>query len=176
MKAEIQLRSSAATAGALRCSVVTHESLTVAPEEIWRALLLYEQIDERPPWYLRLLLPVPRGTRGSLAEVGDSADCLYEQGHLVKRVTEIEHLRRYRFDVVEQQLRIGGGIRLTGGCYELQPRADGGTDASVETGYIAARRPRWFWRPIESRVCAMFHRHLLHVIERRAMVREQAGA
>ena len=169
MKVDIQVRSSALVADALRSSVVTQASLAGSPEEVWRGLLLYEQIDESPPWYLRMLLPVPRGTRGSLTEVGDTADCLYDRGYLVKRVTEIEPLRLYRFEVLKQQLRIGGGIQLTGGCYELRPGANGGTDVSVDTEYVAARRPRWFWRPVEARVCAMFHRHLLAVIGRRAV-------
>lgn len=142
--------------------VVTTKLAFASPvERVWQGLMFYEQLDERPPFYLRWLLPVPIRTEGKKSAVGDEALCLYEGGHLIKRVTQIENNRLYAFAVVEQQLRVGNRMTLSNGSYELRARADGGTDVIAMTRYASDRRPRWLWRWIEAQVCHLFHRHIL---------------
>lgn len=140
--------------------------LPARPEAVWGALMFYEQLEERPPRLLRLLLPVPIRTEGRKAQVGDEALCLYEGGHLVKRVTQVEPGVRYGFGVVRQELAIGGGLRLHGGWYALRPLAGGRTEVETGTRYASPRRPRWLFQPVEAAVCHLFHRHIM-----RAMLR-----
>ena len=136
-------------------------------ERVWNGLLFYEQIEERPPLHLRLMLPVPIGTEKMAPEVGAKVLCSYESGHLVKRITEIDPKRHYGFDVVEQTLSIGGGLRLSGGGYTLRTLPDGDTEVAVTTRYAGGRRPGWFWTPVEAAVCHLFHRHLLGAMRRK---------
>ncbi len=145
-------------------TVVTRMRFAARPSEVWDGLMFYEQIERRPPWYLRALLPEPIRTEGKKSEVGDEARCLYVGGHLIKRVTGIERNRRYQFSVVEQELEVGGGIRLSGGEYELRMLDDHTTEVAVTTRYTATRRPRWLWRRIEAFVCHVFHRHILRAM------------
>ena len=145
--------------------VVTEMRFAAPPAIAWSALMFYEQIAERPPWYLRLLLPVPLGTEGRKTEVGDEALCRYVDGHLVKRVVRVERDRRYEFAVVEQQLGLRG-VQLIGGYYALRALGDGTTAIAVATRYTSARRPRWLWRRIEAVVCHAFHRHVLRAMRR----------
>lgn len=147
--------------------VVTRATFPESPARLWEALLLYEEIDEHPPWYMRLLLPVPVRHGGGVRKVGETIECLYEGGRLVKRVTSLQESRRYEFDVVEQDLQLGGGVLLAGGCYMLRERDNGGTEVAVETRYVGVRRPRWLWEPLERAVCGVFHRHLLRIIHQR---------
>lgn len=143
--------------------VVTRGVLDAPPGAVWDALMFYEQIDERPPWLLRLLLPEPLGTEGPKENEGDEALCRYRGGHLRKRVTEIHEGSYYGFEVAEQRLRIGAGIVLSGGSYALRPLPDGRTEVSVVTRYaggIAALRG------VERAVCHLFHRHLIGAIGR----------
>ena len=93
------------------------------PERVWNGLVFYEELGGRPPWHLRLLLPVPIGTEGKVSAVGDEATCLYEGGHLLKRITKIEQGDLYEFEVAEQALSVGGGMRLSGGRYTLRGAA-----------------------------------------------------
>lgn len=130
--------------------------------------MFYEQIDERPPLHLRLLLPVPIRTEGRKSEVGDEARCVYVGGHLTKRVTRVERAAVYGFEVIEQQLSVGGGMRLVRGAYSLREQPDGSTQVELSTVYVSTRRPRWLWKPIEAFVCHMFHRHILHAMRRTA--------
>jgi hypothetical protein len=148
-------------------SVRTTMAFAAPVTRVWNGLLFYEQIDERPPLYLRVLLPVPLGTQKTEAVVGARVRCSYEGGHLVKRITELDPRRCYRFDVVEQTLVIGGGMTLSGGSYSLRERPDGRTEVAVTTRYARGRRPAWFWQPVEAAVCHLFHRHLLAAVRRK---------
>jgi hypothetical protein len=147
-------------------SIVTRMDFAAAPKQVWGALLYYEQIDEPPPLHLRLLLPLPVRTEGSKSAVGEEAKCIYESGHLRKRVTQIDQYRHYGFEVVEQDLEFGGGLVLSGGCYTLREIPGRGTEVAVTTRYVSGRGPEWLWRPIEAAVCHMFHRHLLRSMRR----------
>ena len=126
--------------------------------------MLYEQIKERPPLLLRLLLPVPLRTEGRKSAVGDQIICRYRSGLLCKRVTDVTVQRNYTFEIVEQNLSLGGGIRLTGGSYSLRPLPDGGTVVALETRYEGPMRPRWLCAWIEGIVCSVFHRHILRAM------------
>lgn len=147
-------------------AVATSMRIAVSRASVWERLMFYEQLDQRPPLHLRLLLPVPIRTIGEKSHVGDEARCLYEGGHLIKRITEVEPEHLYAFDVIEQSLPIGGGMTLVGGAYRLDDQPLGATVVTLSTRYISARRPRWLWRPIEAAVCHSFHRHILGAIRR----------
>ncbi len=147
-------------------SVATRMTFVASPEEVWSRLMFYEQIEARPPLHLRLLLPVPIRTEGRKSEVGDEARCLYEGGHLIKRVTQVEPGKRYAFVVAEQALDVRGGLKLSGGEYTLHPLGRGRTEVTLATRYSSPKRPRWLWRPIEAVVCHWFHRHILRAMRR----------
>ncbi len=156
-------------------SVVTRTKFAVLPEQAWDGLVFYEQIAERPPLPLRLLLPVPIRTEGGKAQVGDEARCLYEGGHLLKRITRIDRGRHYEFEVVEQNLAVGGGIRLAGGSYTLSGLPDGRTEVALDTRYVSPKRPRWLWKPVEAALCHVFHRHILDAMRRNAESRDRSS-
>jgi len=152
--------------GSSLATVVTSMVFASSPEQAWNRLMFYEQIDGRPPLHLRLLLPVPIETIGRKSEVGDEARCLYEGGFLIKRVTEVEPGRRYAFEIAEQSLDVGGGMKLSGGEYLLREVGPRQTDVQITTRYTSPRRPRWLWAPVESAVCHAFHRHILNAMRR----------
>lgn len=147
-------------------SVETTMAFSATPEQVWERLMFYEEVDLRPPLHLRLLLPVPIETVGRKSEVGDEARCLYEGGHLIKRVTAVEPGVRYAFDVTEQELELGGGMRLSGGEYSLRELGSGRVEVRAVTRYSSPKRPRWLWRPVEEAVCHAFHRHILRAMKR----------
>ena len=142
-------------------SVVTVTDFAAPVEVVWESLMFYEQIEKRSPWLLRLLLPVPLRTEGCPREVGDQIQCLYRGGYLIKRVTRITQKSNFAFDVIEQNLALGGGIRLAGGSYALCALPGGRTEVALETLYESPYRPRWLCQWIEARVCHLFHRHIL---------------
>lgn len=153
-------------------SVVTRMNFAAEPLAVWEGLMFFEHISRPPPLPLRLLLPVPIGTEGRKSQVGDEITCRYRFGHLLKRVTEVETGRRYAFDIAEQHLAVGRGIRLRNGSYALHALPAGGTEVELETCYESPRHPRWLWKPIEAAVCHGFHRHILNAMRREIESRE----
>jgi hypothetical protein len=151
-----------------RRSVVTASDVPASPGETWNALMLFEEIGDRPPVLLRLLLPRPLRTEGRWSAAGDVARCLYEEGHLLKRMTRVERGRYCAFEVIEQRLTIASGIRLEGGSYTLSPVPEGSTRIELQTRYFSPLRPAWFWRFVETALCHVFHRHILRAIRMRA--------
>lgn len=149
-------------------TITTRMTFSASREQTWKSLVFYEEVKERPPLHLRLLLPVPIRTEGDKKRVGGEAMCLYEGGHLLKRTTRIEEGELYQFEVAEQDLSVGGSMRLSGGRYTLREVAPGQTEVALETRYTSTKWPRWFWRPLERFVCHMFHRFLLRSMRRKA--------
>ena len=82
--AATQERREASTEVAQWLSVVTKMVFAAPPAQVWDGLVFYEELGGRPPWHLRLLLPVPIRTEGKVSAVGDEATCLYEGGHLLQ--------------------------------------------------------------------------------------------
>ena len=154
------------TTGDAWITIATSITIAAEPAQVWDRLMFYEQLDERPPWHLRLLLPVPIETIGEKSKVGDEARCNYEGGYLIKRVTRLDPPRSYEFVVAEQALTIGGGMKLSGGDYQIRELEPGRTELRVTTRYTSARWPRWMWKPVEAAVCHSFHRHLLRAMRR----------
>ena len=85
-------------------------------------------------------------------------------------MTQIERARHYGFEVVEQTLVLGGGVRLAGGSYTLCEVPGGRTEVAVKTRYVGRKRPGWLWKSDEAAVCHMFHRHLLEAMRRKVEV------
>jgi hypothetical protein len=148
-------------------TIVTRMEFAAPRDQAWNGLMFYEEITERPPLHLRLLLPMPVRTEGRKSHVGDEAKCLYEGGHLLKRVTRMDCGRSYEFEVVEQDLVVGGGMRLSSGGYALLALPNGRTEVALTTSYVSTRRPRWLWKRIEAAVCHSFHRRILGAMRRR---------
>jgi hypothetical protein len=147
-------------------TITTRMEFAASPDRAWSGLMFYEEIARRPPLYLRLLLPRPVRTEGRKSNVGDEARCLYEGGHLRKRVTQLDRGRFYEFAVVEQDLAVGGGMKLLSGGYSLRELPNGCTEVALATSYVGVKRPRWLWTRIEAAVCHTFHRYILGAMRR----------
>ena len=158
-------------------SVATRIEVDAPPDQVWGALVFYEQLVERSPLLLRILLPTPLRAVGSKSNVGDVVECVYTTGTLKKRMVRVDNGRQLKFEVFEQNLRMGG-IHLMGGSYTLQALPGDRTGVQVETYYKCDRRPRRLWMPLEALVCRAFHRHILNALRRSATGggRPNAGA
>jgi hypothetical protein len=145
-------------------TVVTAIEVAAPVEAVWGSMMFYEQIRKRPPWLLRLVLPVPLRTEGHPTEVGGEIRCVYPSGYLIKRVTRMSRGWNYDFEVFEQNLSLGGGIKLVGGSYTLSDLPGERTKVTLETVYQSPHRPRWLCQWFEARVCRLFHRHILNAV------------
>jgi hypothetical protein len=141
-------------------SVTTCQDFPAAADAVWDALMFYEEIAEDRPFLLRRFLPTPIGTHGCKSQVGSDVKCRYAGGHLLKRVTRVVRGDNYAFEIVEQDLALGG-IKLLGGEYRLRTVSADCTEVALATHYASSNRPRWVFGPIEAAICHAFHRYIL---------------
>jgi hypothetical protein len=146
-------------------SVTTCQDFFAAADAVWEALMFYEEIAEERPFILRRFLSTPIGTEGCKSEVGADVICRYVGGHLLKRVTRIIHGHKYAFEVIEQNLALGG-IRLLGGDYTLRTVSENCTRVALATHYASRNRPRWLLGRLEAAVCHSFHHYILSAMQR----------
>jgi hypothetical protein len=141
-------------------SVTTCQDFLAAADAVWEALMFYEEIAEDRPFLLRRFLPTPIGTQGCKSTVGGNVKCRYVGGHLVKHVTRIIRGHNYAFEIVEQNLALGG-IRLLGGDYTLHILSEDCTRVALATRYSSPNCPRWLFARLEAAVCHSFHHYIL---------------
>ena len=141
-------------------AVTTCQDFLAPRDAVWEALMFYEEIAEDRPFLLRRFLPTPIGSQGCKSEVGSDVKCRYVGGHLLKRATRIVRRQNYAFEVVEQNLALGG-IRLLGGDYTLRMMAKDRTRVALATHYASPNCPRWLFGRLEAAVCHSFHRYIL---------------
>jgi hypothetical protein len=149
-------------------TVQTDLEIRASDEEAWDSLMFYEDVEHEPPWLLKLALPRPVRTEGTMESVGDVSRCVYENGHLTKQTTERVENRRLAFRVVEQEIHFERDVTLLDGSFELEPTSDRTTRMRLTTRYIRHLRPAWLWEPIEQKVVHTLHRHVLEGIRRNA--------
>jgi hypothetical protein len=155
--------------------VSTSEDFPAAPAIVWQMLLFYEEVSAPPPFFLRWLLPVPLGTAGSKSIVGSEVRCRYAGGHLLKRVSAIVEMRRFAFEVIEQNLALRG-LQLLGGEYNLHAVASARTRVTLSTRYASPYRPDWVCARVEAAVCHCFHEHLLSAMRQNVVADLLASA
>jgi hypothetical protein len=155
--------------------VTTSEDFPATPAIVWQALLFYEEVSAAPPFFLRWLLPVPLGTAGSKSTVGSEVKCRYAGGHLLKRVSAIVEMRRFAFDVIEQNLALSG-VRVLGGEYNLHAVAPARTRVALSTHYASPHRPDFVYARLEAAVCHCFHHHFLSAMRQNLVVDVLASA
>jgi hypothetical protein len=141
-------------------SVTSCQDFFAPRDAVWDALMFYEEVPKMRPFILRRFLPTPIGTEGCKSEVGGEVRCRYVNGHLVKRLTHIVTEHNYAFEIIEQNLALGG-IRLLGGEYALCKLSEDRTRVALTTRYASPNYPRWLFGRIEAAVCHSFHHYIL---------------
>lgn len=158
--------------GIVVAEVRTEEVFPAPPQPAWDSIVFYEQVEHEPPWLLRLALPRPVRAEGSRAAVGDVTRCVYQKGHLVKRITERVEAERLEFLVIEQHLHFERDVTLLDGAFLLEPIDAQQTRVVLTTRYVRHLRPAWLWEGMERAVVHGLHRHVLEGMKRRLQEEE----
>ncbi len=144
-------------------SVSTVSVVDAPPGRTWDGIQFYEEVRRPVPWLLWLSPSLrPQYTRGRSERVGDLKVCVYQRGHLVKRITDVEPGRRLAFAVVDQQQIETDGVTLVDGSFELEA-VDGGrrTRVTLTTRYVPKLAPRFAYAWAEAWTVHTLHGHVL---------------
>jgi hypothetical protein len=151
-------------------TVRTNLRVNATPDEAFRAIMFYEQVEHDPPWLLTLALPKPVRSEGSKAAVGNIVRCYYDRGYLVKRISERVENRRLAFEVVEQHLHFERDLTLLDGSFAVEAAEEyGGHDSRIvlTTRYRRRLYPAWLWQPMERAIVHTLHGHVLEGMRRK---------
>ena len=151
-------------------SVSTVSVVDAPPGKTWDGIQFYEEVRRPVPWLLWLSPSLrPQYTRGRSERVGDLKVCVYQRGHLVKRITDVQPGRRLAFAVVEQDRIETDGVTLVDGSFELEP-IDGGrrTRVTLTTRYVPKLAPRFAYAWAEAWTVHTLHGHVLAGMKDRA--------
>ncbi len=151
-------------------SVSTVSVVDAPPGATWDGIQFYEEVRRPVPWLLWLSPSLrPQYTRGRSERVGDLKVCVYQRGHLVKRITDVVPGQRLAFAVVEQDQIETDGVTLVDGSFQLEP-IDGGrhTRVTLTTRYVPKLYPRWAYAWAEAWTVHTLHGHVLAGMKDRA--------
>jgi len=154
--------------------VRTQVDIAVPSDQAWNSLMFYEQVVHPPPFLLRIGLPKPVSTHGSMAAVGDMKVCVYEHGRLSKRMTAVVPGERLEFAVVQQQHVEDHAVQLKRGRFRFEAIDPHHTRIELTTEYTPLLTPRFAYGPVERLVVHTLHEHVIEGIRRKAV--EDAAA
>jgi hypothetical protein len=143
--------------------VATEERIAAPRELVWKHLVFFEETSDDLPWWFRIGLPRPLGTRPGGAD-GSEQVCVYTTGHLKKRVVERAEALRLDFVVTEQAIGFEHDVRLLGGSFDLEDDRAGGTVLRLTTRYVGIPRPAVVWRTVEGWALTTLHRHVIRAV------------
>ncbi len=149
-------------------AIRTERVIETSPETLWSSLLFYEEVRQPAPLIARIGIPRPLYTRGIVRAEGDVKTCVYDKGHLVKRIARYEPLRILTFQVIEQVGVEERSVQLRGGSFRFSPAGPGRTRVVLTTQYLPKLQARAMWQPWERAVVSALHDHVLDEMTRRA--------
>ena len=148
--------------------IKTGLTIDSTPEEAWKAVMFYEDVEHAPPWLLHLALPQPIRSEGSKQKEGETVTCFYNCGEIKKRISKVDAPRKLAFDVVDIQMRSENYAKLKDGSFEIEPLGAKQCRITLTTRFERKLHPSFFWEPIEHQVIHTLHGHVLEGMRRKA--------
>lgn len=149
-------------------SVADRVVIHAPPSVVWRHIVAFPPLPERPDWWLfKLGLPYPVQSTIQSVHVGAERRCLFS-GNLAfeERVVACRPNRELTFDIVRQPAHpeILGHAAVKRGQFLLQDNGDGTTSLTGTSWYELYVYPSWYYDLWASRVARQVHwRVMSHV-------------
>lgn len=167
--------------------VTTSIDVQADPSRVWRHVVSFSDITERPEWLFRLGLSYPLRARIDGAGVGAIRNCEFTTGSFVEPITRWEEPSLLAFDVVSQPAplrewspyarvyapHLKGFFRTTHGEFRLIALPNGGTRLEGRTWYSLRMAPAAYWTPMADAILHRIHhrvlRHIATLAEERVL-------
>jgi hypothetical protein len=130
--------------------------------DAWETVCFYEQVQKKPSWLLRTVLPIPFKTTGCYGKVGAESRCLYSDGgYLAKKISSLIEGERVDFDIIEQSIRYHQSVALHGGSIYVKAHGDNSCSVHMITRYALRSRLLIPFRPFITTTIAAMHRFVM---------------
>ncbi|HJQ79872.1 MAG TPA: SRPBCC family protein, partial [Lacipirellulaceae bacterium] len=152
------------------------------PADVWRQVIAFPEIEERPDWFFRLGISCPTGARITGDGVGATRECVFTTGRFIEPITAWDAPQRLAFDVREQPApmfeltpyrhihppHLDSAFRSTRGEFELVKLPGGRTRLVGRTWYTLDIRPHAYWTIWTDWIVHRIHHRVLRHIKRLA--------
>jgi hypothetical protein len=123
--------------------------IEAGPEEVWDAIIEFDDVDGPKPLLMRMGLPIPQSCSISGFGVGSERTCRFSSGFIRERVTLWDPPHRLELDVDEVQLPGRHWLGFQRATYTLERRGAGDTKITRTTTVTSTLRPAFYWRFFE---------------------------
>ncbi len=163
-------------------AVTTSVEIHAPAETVWRELVAFNTIDERPDWLFRLGIACP--TRATIAGRGPGAvrHCVFSTGAFIEPIEVWDEPRRLAFSVTSnppamtewtlyesiQPPHVEGFLVSERGEFRLAPLGPDRTLLEGTTWYRHHMRPAPYWRLWSDFIIHKIHMRVLEHIQHRA--------
>jgi uncharacterized membrane protein YhaH (DUF805 family) len=158
--------------------------IDASPADVWRQVITFPEIAERPDWFFQLGISCPIGARITGEGVGATRECIFTTGTFIEPITAWEAPRRLAFDVREQPApmfeltpyrhihppHLDTAFRSTRGEFELVELPGGRTQLTGRTWYTLDIRPLAYWTIWTDWIVHRIHHRVLRHIKRLAEI------
>jgi hypothetical protein len=163
-------------------AVASTIEIEAPPADVWRQVIAFPEIEERPDWFFRLGISCPTGARITGEGVGATRECIFTTGKFIEPITAWDAPRRLAFDVREQPApmfeltpyrqihppHLDSAFRSTRGEFELRELPGGRTRLVGRTWYTLDIRPHAYWTIWTDWIVHRIHHRVLRHIKRLA--------
>ncbi|HXC24351.1 MAG TPA: DUF805 domain-containing protein [Gemmatimonadaceae bacterium] len=167
--------------------ITTAVTVNAPPDVVWRHVIQFQDIQDRPGFIFRLGLAYPIRARIAGTGVGALRRCEFSTGAFIEPITTWDVPTRLAFTVIQQPPplqelspyqhvyapHLHGFFRSTHGEFLLTPIAGGRTRLEGRTWYQLDVHPRGYWRFIADHIVSRIHERVLTQVAREA---EEEGA
>jgi len=135
------------------------------PEEVWDAIIEFDDVDGSQPLLMRMGLPIPKSCSMSGFGVGSERTCQFSSGFIRERVTEWNPPHRLELDVEEVQLPGRHWLGFQQATYTLERRGADDTKITRTTTVTSTLRPAIYWRFFERLGTETEHDYILNSLK-----------
>ncbi|MGC1273223.1 MAG: SRPBCC family protein, partial [Planctomycetaceae bacterium] len=167
-------------------SVTTETIVNAPPEVVWRQVVRFPDLDERPEWYFRAGIACPTGAQIDGRGVGAVRRCQFTTGEFVEPITAWDEPRRLAFDVASQPHpmaevnpfgdphppHLDTALVSERGEFRLEPLPGDRTRLVGTTWYRLRMAPQEYWSVWTDAIIHRIHKRVLRHVGRLAEANE----
>lgn len=139
--------------------VSTERVFNYTPEQVFDAIKSVDTLDAPKPYLMYFDLPIPTKCVLEKEEVGGIRTCYFKAGKssvndfgsgtIVEKITEIEHGKVLKMDVVEYKLVGRNWLGFKEAIYYFDKVGENSCKLTRITTYTSVLTPRFYWEPLE---------------------------
>lgn len=156
--------------------VSTERIFYYTPEQVYDAIKCVDTLDAEKPWLMSFDLPVPTKCVLDKEEIGGIRTCYFDKGNLsnadfgggtiVEKITEMEHGRLLKMDVIDYNLIGRNWLGFKEAIYQFEPIGDSACRLVRITTYSSVLTPRFYWEPMEKLGIDQEHQYVFNNLEK----------